>query len=213
MVSFSVDDVAERNLYSDILDQMIYTDDSKELTMAIASKSASRKSAAPKGRVPRTGRPEYMGRPAAKQAVRTDFAFERFYLAAPNERIDVIKKGFEAERVGELAERMNISKDSLIDTLRLSRATVNRKARNHQKLSQDETERVLGVETLIGQVETMVRESGDPTGFDAARWVSNWLREPIPALGGKTPASYMDTVEGQKLVASLLAMSQSGSYA
>jgi putative toxin-antitoxin system antitoxin component (TIGR02293 family) len=181
--------------------------------MAIASKSANRKSAASKGRAPRTGPPEYAGRPAPTQAVRTDFAFERFYLAAPNERIDVIKRGFEAERVGELAERMNISKDSLIDTLRLSRATVNRKARNHQKLSQDETERVLGVETLIGQVETMIKESGDPTGFDAARWVSNWLREPIPALGGKTPASYMDTVEGQKLVASLLAMSQSGSYA
>jgi putative toxin-antitoxin system antitoxin component (TIGR02293 family) len=193
---------------------MIYTYSSKELKMPVTSKPETRKNGEPKGR-PTAGTrpPNYAGRPAGKQSARTDFAFERFYLAAPNERIDVIKQGFDAERVGDLAERMAISKDALIDTLRLSRATVNRKARNHQKLSQDETERVLGVETLIGQVETMVRESGDPEGFDAARWVSNWLRQPIPALGGEAPAAYMDTAEGQKLVASLLAMSQSGSYA
>ena len=59
----------------------------------------------------------------------------------------------------------------------------------------------------------MVEESGDPKGFDAARWVSEWLTSPLPALAGATPASYMDTFEGQKLVAELLAMSQSGAYA
>jgi hypothetical protein len=58
----------------------------------------------------------------------------------------------------------------------------------------------------------MVEESGDPAGFDAAHWVADWLAKPLPALGGATPASYMDTFEGQKLVAELLSMSQSGAY-
>lgn len=59
----------------------------------------------------------------------------------------------------------------------------------------------------------MVSESGDPEGFDAAHWVSDWLNTPLPALGGHHPATYMDTAEGQKLVSNLLAMVQSGAYA
>jgi hypothetical protein len=32
-------------------------------------------------------------------------------------------------------------------------------------------------------------------------------------LGGDKPADYMDTIEGQRIVANLLAMMQSGAYA
>lgn len=139
--------------------------------------------------------------------------FEHVFLSPPSERINTIKRGVPADHVNVLAERMDITKEALIDTLRLSRATVNRKARDNKPLTQDESERVLGIEYLIGQVENMVRESGHPEGFDAAKWVSNWLKSPLPALGGQTPASYMDTVEGQKLVSNLLATAQSGAYA
>lgn len=72
---------------------------------------------------------------------------------------------------------------------------------------------MLGIETLIGMVQRMVEQSGNPMEFDAARWVADWLTRPLPALGGATPASYMDTFEGQKLVAELLSMNQSGAYA
>jgi uncharacterized protein (DUF2384 family) len=72
---------------------------------------------------------------------------------------------------------------------------------------------VVGMAKLIGQVQTMVEESGDPTGFDAAQWLARWLDEPLPALDGKRPAEYMDTAEGRDLVSNLLAMAQSGAYA
>ena len=72
---------------------------------------------------------------------------------------------------------------------------------------------MLGIETLIDSVQAMVERSGDPAGFDAARWLSDWLSKPLPALAGATPASYMDTFEGQKMVGGLLAMSESGAYA
>lgn len=68
------------------------------------------------------------------------------------------------------------------------------------------------VSELVQQVERMVRESGDPTGFDAAEWVNCWINSQVPALGFKTPASYMVTAEGQELVSNLLARSQSGAY-
>lgn len=77
-------------------------------------------------------------------------------------------------------------------------------------MSSDESERVLGVGSLIGMAQAMVAQSGNPDGFDAPRWVSAWLAQALPALGGVTPASYMDNFEGQKLVAELLAMSQRG---
>lgn len=135
------------------------------------------------------------------------------YRIDPQERIALIRQGIPAAAVGRLSVRMGMSKDSLLSSLGLSRATISRKERDAAVLSRDESERVLGVEALIGLVQTMVEQSGDPAGFDAARWVSDWLARPLPALGGQTPASYMDTFEGQKLVADLLATSQSGAYA
>ena len=59
----------------------------------------------------------------------------------------------------------------------------------------------------------MVEESGDPQGFDAAAWLSTWIEEPLPALGGARPVDIMDTMEGQALVSTLLAQIQSGAYA
>lgn len=131
----------------------------------------------------------------------------------PQGRIAVIRQGIPASMIGSLSSRMGISKEMLLTSLGLSRATISRKERQATALSPDESERVLGVEALIGQVQKMVNESGDPVGFDAARWMGRWITGPVPALGGKTPASYLDTFEGQKLVANLLAMSQSGAYA
>lgn len=135
------------------------------------------------------------------------------YRVDPQARIAAIRKGIPASTVGELSSMMGMSKELLLGSLGLSRATISRKEKDETALSKDESERVLGVASLIGKVQTMVEESGDPTGFDAAHWVADWLAKPLPALGGATPASYMDTFEGQKLVAELLSMSQSGAYA
>lgn len=156
--------------------------------------------------------PETDNQTAASQET-PGFAVTQLYASDPQQRIDVIRQGIPAASVAQLSTRMGVSKEYLINSLRLSRATINRKERDGTALSSDESERVLGVETLIGMAQTMVAQSGNPDGFDAPRWVSAWLAQALPALGGATPASYMDTFEGQKLVAELLAMSQSGAYA
>jgi putative toxin-antitoxin system antitoxin component (TIGR02293 family) len=137
----------------------------------------------------------------------------QMYRLDPQARIALIRQGIPASMIGNLASRMGMSKESLLSSLGLPRATISRKEKDASVLSTDESERVLGIETLIGMAQTMVEQSGDPVGFDAARWLSDWLTKPLPALAGATPASYMDTFEGQKLVAELLSMSQSGAYA
>ena len=134
----------------------------------------------------------------------------QIYRFDPQARIAMIRQGIPASTISELSARMGISKESLLSSLGLSRATISRKEKDASVLSKDESERVLGVESLIGMVQSMVEQSGDPADFDAARWVAEWLTKPLPSLGGATPASYMDTFEGQKLVAEMLAMSQSG---
>lgn len=149
--------------------------------------------------------------PAARQNIVADGAHT--YRVDPQARIAMIRQGIPASTIGSLSSRMGMSKENLLSSLGLSRATISRKERDAALLSKDESERVLGVEVLIGMVQSMVEESGDAAGFDAARWVSAWLTKPLPALAGETPASYMDTFEGQRLVTELLSMSQSGAYA
>jgi putative toxin-antitoxin system antitoxin component (TIGR02293 family) len=99
------------------------------------------------------------------------------------------------------------------ETLGLSTTTIDRKAKSGESLSPDQSERIVAMAKLIGQVQAMVEQSGDATDFDAAKWVARWLEEPLPALGGQRPAEFMDTAEGREVVSNLLAMTQSGAYA
>ena len=108
---------------------------------------------------------------------------------------------------------MAIPKYKLYETIGMPRATADRKLREKQVLSRNETEGVLGMIRLIGQVDRMVKESGNPEGFDAAKWVAAWLERPHPALGGRRPAQLMDTGEGRGIVSDLIARMQSGAYA
>jgi putative toxin-antitoxin system antitoxin component (TIGR02293 family) len=151
--------------------------------------------------------------PVPAQQARALYESMALYGFDTDARIALIRRGIPASTISRLSARMGMSKEFLLSSLGLSRATISRKEKDASLLSKDESERVLGVETLIGMVQAMVEQSGDPAGFDAARWVSDWLSKPLPALAGATPASYMDTFEGQKLVAELLSMTQSGAYA
>jgi putative toxin-antitoxin system antitoxin component (TIGR02293 family) len=139
--------------------------------------------------------------------------FRNVYSSTPDLRVKLIRHGVRAVEVKDMVRMMDTAQDKIFKFLRLSTATINRKASRDEELSADDSERVVGMSNLIGQVQTMVEQSGNAEGFDAAKWVAHWLEEPIPALGGACPANYMDTMEGQKLVSNLLATMQSGAYA
>ncbi|WP_234484666.1 antitoxin Xre-like helix-turn-helix domain-containing protein [Noviherbaspirillum pedocola] len=138
--------------------------------------------------------------------------FISWYKMGFVDRIRTIRSGVPAQRVGELSSVMDMPKEALMDSLGLSRATVNRKVQRKEMLSPEESERVMGMQALIGQVQAMIDADSAPD-FDAAKWLASWIAAPLPALGGATPASFMDTVEGQKHIGNLLDMAQSGAYA
>lgn len=133
--------------------------------------------------------------------------------ASPVERIDWVRQGVPARLLVQLAEDMQVPRERLFGWLGIARATAQRKLRHDDRLGRDESERALGVARLVGQVERMVRESGDPSGFDAAQWTARWLQQANAALGGRTPGEFMDTADGRELVAGLIAQMQSGAYA
>jgi len=92
-------------------------------------------------------------------------------------------------------------------------ATMNRRVKGNDLLKSVEGERVLCVARLVARVRNIVDESGNPLGFDATGWMSRWLNEPLPALGGVCPVDLLDTMEGQALVSNAIAQIQSGAYA
>lgn len=141
------------------------------------------------------------------------FDFIELYDAAPIDLYDLIKQGVNADYFVDLSVRLHTSKERLARHLGVSRATLDRRAKEGQRLSTEQSERVVGLIRLVGQVQKMVEQSGDATGFDAARWVGDWLEQPNPALGGRRPAELMDTVAGQTVVSGVLAKMQSGAYA
>jgi putative toxin-antitoxin system antitoxin component (TIGR02293 family) len=124
----------------------------------------------------------------------------------------MIREGISARDVKHLQERLGIPQSVLLESLRMSIATLNRKVSRQENLSPEDSERVLGVSKLVGQVTEMVRQSGDAQGFDAASWLAGWLQQSVPALGGARPLDFIDTLEGQAMVSQLLARMQSGAY-
>jgi putative toxin-antitoxin system antitoxin component (TIGR02293 family) len=135
-----------------------------------------------------------------------------FDLSAPDQ-IAIIRDGISPDALKTMIQAMALSQEKVFAYLALSAATINRKIKREERLSPDDSARVLGLASLIGQVQAMVERSGDPEGFDAAKWLAGWIEHPLPALGGEKPAAFLDTTTGQHMVAELLAKMESGAYA
>lgn len=141
------------------------------------------------------------------------WSYVQVFRASPIERIGIIKHGLPASEAKRILGDLAVTQAVAMRALNIAPATMNRKAKGEDRLPPAESERVLGVARLVGQVQAIIDDSGRPEGFDAAAWVSRWLGEPLPALGGARPLDLLDTMEGQALVSTTLAQIQGGAYA
>lgn len=142
--------------------------------------------------------------------------FRTLYQSPPEDRIELIRAGVGATEMKAFAVDLGIPQDRFFRMFGIAQATVTRKASKQQTMSPEESEKIVGMAKLVGQVQTMLEQSGDPElmkNFDAPKWLARWIEEPIPALGDKRPADYMDTNEGREMVSRLLLMMQTGAYA
>lgn len=139
--------------------------------------------------------------------------YVELYRSAPTERVQLIREGFSAVLLQRTINELGLTQAQTLRMLNFPRSTIRRKLRRNEMLTTEQSERFLGLLRLIGQVEFMINEVGDPRDFDVAKWVAHWLEQPSPALGGKVPAEFMDTIQGQVLISNLVAKMQSGAYA
>ena len=135
------------------------------------------------------------------------------FEANPLDRVGFVKAGVPASFIVTVTRDMGLAKERFYGMTGLARATVDRKVARGEVLNQTESERVVGFAELVGQAESIVRDSGAGQPFDGARWIAAWLERPHPALGGRRPGDLMDTGDGRGLVRNLLARQQSGAYA
>lgn len=135
------------------------------------------------------------------------------FRATPMQRIELLKSGLRARDAKRILADLNIPDAGAYRAVKVSRATLNAGARRDGFMLGHSAERILGLAKLIGQVQQMAEDAGNPTDFSARSWLSVWLIQPLPALGGACPIDYLDTMEGQKLVANLLRQIQGGAYA
>jgi putative toxin-antitoxin system antitoxin component (TIGR02293 family) len=142
-----------------------------------------------------------------------ELSFVHIYQVEPIDRIKLIRDGVPARYINVISDSMGITKDTLFKFLNLPKSTIDKKSVANQVLPIEQGERLIGMAKLVGQVESIISESGNPDGFNAAKWVAQWLEKPSPALGGEKPSAYLDTVSGQEMISDLLAKIQTGAYA
>lgn len=140
-------------------------------------------------------------------------AYRYVYEMQPLDRAALVKQRVPAAMIAPIAADMGISKEKFAKIAGLSLATVNPKSSNKSLLSLADSEIVVGVVKLIGQVDLIVSQSGDPIGFKAPAWFRQFIEEPVNALGGIEPAYLLDTTDGREAISELLFQIQSGAYA
>ena len=128
------------------------------------------------------------------------------------ERVALIRRGVPARWLLDTEAAMGFTRRALCDLLGIKVSTANRKLHNNALLSHDESERLMGLHRLLGELQALLRDCGDGTPFDAAAWLASWLQRPNQALGGETPAAFMDTAEGREQVGRLIGAQRSGAY-
>lgn len=128
------------------------------------------------------------------------------------DRIRLLRQGVPASWVRQAEEATDLGRSTLCALLGLKLSTINRKLNQKLRLSPDESERLMGLQRLIGEVEAVVRDCGDGQGFAAGRWLASWLQRPNQALGGDTPAAFLDTAEGREQLGRLIDAQRSGAY-
>lgn len=67
-------------------------------------------------------------------------------------------------------------------------------------------------ESLLAQVNETIARSGTSENFDARKWLEQWITQPVPALGGKSPLELLDNEKGIEQIKQVIAAMESNAY-
>lgn len=137
----------------------------------------------------------------------------RLYDPDQANRIMTVRRGLPAKTIDVFTKGFGLANTEVYDLLGLSTTTGKRRAQDRKNLDSGASERALFIAGLVKTIEDMI-PAGAPQakGFDAPKWIAQWLEVKQPALGGQTPGSFLDTAEGRTIVENLLGQIESGAY-
>ena len=136
-------------------------------------------------------------------------SYRQVFEATPIERISMIRARVGARDAMRILTEVARANGQIFEALGVSKSSVSRKAASDQFLSRSESERILGLAKLIGQVQSMTNDAE----ADAPAWLATWMAEPVPALGGERPINLIGTMEGQAVVSNMLGHLLRGGFA
>ena len=134
--------------------------------------------------------------------------------ATPLQLVEIERRGVAGSFLKDLSRRMDIPAARVFSMLGVPKATAEKKASAGEVVAGSGGQAALGVARLIAIAQAIVANSTarQAQGFDAARWLGQWLDRPQPSLGGRRPAELIDTPTGIEVVSRLLGSIESGSY-
>jgi len=134
--------------------------------------------------------------------------------ATPLEIMEIERRGVSGTFIKELSKRMQVPTSRIFTILGVAKATAEKKAAAGELVSGSGGRAAVGMIKLLGIAQEVLNSSTatEAKGFDAAKWLGQWIERPQPALGGLKPADLIDTPTGIDVVARLLGSIESGAY-
>jgi putative toxin-antitoxin system antitoxin component (TIGR02293 family) len=124
-------------------------------------------------------------------------------FGAPTQIIELIRNGLPAQAVDYVAALLSLSRAAFLDAVKIPASTVERRLRSGELLTSDESDRV-------SRVAKVLRRAVEVLGDEAQG--KAWMVDSISSLGGRTPLSLLDTMEGYDLVTATLSRVEYGVY-
>ena len=135
-------------------------------------------------------------------------------IASPGVTLfDAVEAGVPTYLVNVIAGATGEAATNVMDIIGVSQTTFRRKEEANEPLPDVAGHRVMGFLRVAATLRRLLDESGDPEqlkDFDLDAWVAQWMREPLPELGGKTPAEMLRNPEGQRAVEQVLERMRGG---
>lgn len=133
--------------------------------------------------------------------------------ASPMQLVEVERQGVSGRLLKDIAVEMAIPTGRFFYLLGIPKATAEKKSSTNEVIAGAGGQAALGMVRLLAIAQSIVDNStADVRGFDAAKWLGQWIDRPQPALGGKRPAELLDTPTGVVLVSRVLGAIESGAY-
>lgn len=121
----------------------------------------------------------------------------------PAQIIEAIRNGLPAQTVDFVAGLLSLSRAAFLEAIKIPPSTVERRLRTAEALTLEESDRV-------SRVAKVLRRAVEVFGDEAQ--AKAWMIDSVSSLGGRTPLSLLDTMEGYELVISTLSRIEYGVY-